>query len=135
MLNFAMEVSAIARDIGRTDHMAVKIASAEDSARIQNVVAVTSDALYTVMMKRASEDFPGNTSYQSMLDCVIKVAECLKRPSLTYSQYTKLAAAVATDDAINMVLTAETNDTERAKLAALRSYGREYFVGLLREVI
>ena len=135
MLNFAMEVSRAAHDIGKMDDVAIKVASASDSVRAQNTVAQAAYMLYSVIEKRASEDNAEHPCTVSVPHCVEKMAYCLNKPPLTPGQLAKLAAVVAVDGAVSVVQAQETNPTEQQKLAEMRAYGREYFVSLLREVL
>ena len=135
MLNFAMEVSRAAHDIGKMDDVAIKVASASDSVRAQNTVAQAADMLYSVISKRASEDLVEQPEVYGIPNCVNKMACYLGKPELGIGQITKLAAVVAADKAIGEVIAQESNAAEQQKLAEMRAYGREYFVSLLREVL
>lgn len=135
MLNFAMEVSRAAHDIGKMDNIAIKVAAAEDSREMQVTVSRASDMLYSVIDKRASEDPVEQPNTYGIPNCIAKMASYLGKPELGIGQIMKLAAVVAADNAINNVLAQETNPVEQQKLASMRFYGREYFVSLLREVL
>ena len=135
MLNFAMEVSQAAHAIGKMDDLSIKVAAAEDSREMQVTVSHASHMLYSVIEKRASEDTIEQPKVYGIPNCVAKMASYLGKPELGIGQIMKLAAVVAADEAIGEVIAQETDMAECKKLALMRSYGREYFVALLREVL
>lgn len=134
MALFAHEVSQVLHSMGTLEEFAVKTAEVKDVALIGANNANAAIALYGVMAKEASFLPDGSNPYR-MCRMVSKFAQDLGKPTLDAVTQLKIAAAVAVDDAFNTVLSSGTADPEKAKVAELQSYGREYIAELLREVI
>lgn len=134
MYSFSIEVSKTAHAINMLENVAVKTASAEDSFSAQLTTAIASDRLYDVIVKQATDYSPKRFNCLPVTQCVVKMAAYLGKPAPSDELCVKLAAAVAVDDALSQTLSTVTG-TEAEKVAAVRAYGREYFMELLREVI
>jgi hypothetical protein len=135
MLSVATEIRQLVHDISSMEVIGVKIASAQDSALAQQAVAYTSSGLYSVITKYANDYSPQTiTHHQQVVGFIDKVAQVLGLPQIPNSTRLKLAAAVVADDALSTVM-AQTQGPELSKLAESQTFGREFVVELLREVL
>lgn len=134
MALFAHEVSQVLHSMGSLEEFAVKTASADDVALIGANNANASIALYGVMAKEASFQSDGSNPYR-MCRMVTKFAQDLGKPVPEALMQLKIAAAVTVDDTFDRVLSTDISAEDKAKVAELQSYGREYIAELLREVI
>lgn len=130
----AQEVSSVLHSMRTLDEYAVKTAEVADVSRIEAANAGSASALYGVMSKEASFAPDGSNPFR-MCRLVTKLAQDLGKPVPDALMQLKVAAAVAVDDAFEQVLGSDVADTEKAKVAELRLYGREYLAELLRGVI
>ena len=131
---FAHEVSQVLHSMGSLEEFAVKTADEKDTALIGAHNAGAAIALYGVMAKDAGFAPDGSNPYR-MCKMVTKFAQELGKPSPDSITQLKIAAAVAVDDTFSDVLAMDIRDSEKAKIAELRAYGREYLAELLRGVI
>jgi hypothetical protein len=130
----AHEISQVVHNMGRLEEFATKTAEAQDVALIGEGNARAATALYGVMAKEAEFVSDGSNPFR-MCRTVVKLARELGKPVPGALTQLKLAAAVAVDDTFNTVLASDLCDSEKAKVAELQSYGREYITELLRGVI
>ena len=130
----AHEISRILHNIGTLEEFAVKTAEAKDTAVIGVTNADASSSLYAVMAKEAEFTPDGSNTFR-MCRLVTKLAQELDKPVPDVFTQLKLAAAIAVDDSFDRVLSFDIDNSEKAKVAELQAYGREYVVELLRGVL
>ena len=130
----AHEISRILHNIGTLEEFAVKTAEVRDTALIGMTNADASSSLYAVMTKEAEFVSDGSNPYR-MCRMVTKLAQELDKPVPDVFTQLKIAAAVAVDDTFDKVLSFDIDVSEKAKVAELQAYGREYIVELLRGVL
>lgn len=130
----AHEISRLVHTMGKMDEFAVKTAEAKDVALIGMGNASAASSLYAVMAKEAAFTPDGSNPFR-LCRTVSKLAQELEKPLPGALTQLKIAAAVAVDDTFDRVLNSDLQDTERAKIAELQAYGREYVMELLRGVI
>lgn len=131
---YAHEVSRVLHSMGTLEEFAVKTAETRDTAMIGDVNAGSAFALYGVMAKEAAFELDGSNPYR-MCRMVTKLAQELGKQVPSAATQLKIAAAVAVDDTCVDVLASDICDSEKAKVAELQAYGREYMAELLRGVI
>jgi hypothetical protein len=131
---FAHEVSRVLHNMASLEEFAVKTAEAQDTALVGLANFTAASSLYGVMAKEAAFSDDGSNPYR-MCRMVTKLAQELGKPAPDAVTQLKVAAAVAVDDTFNTVLASDIQDSEKAKVAELQAYGREYVAELLRGVI
>lgn len=128
----AKEVASVVHGLGAGTLVSEKIASVRGSVASQRLVSAGANSLYSVIVKEASDASKPN--HFTVVGCVTKLAQDLgKSPAPELLQ--KVAAVVALDDALHMSLDSADTEPRRQKLAALQSFGREFFVELLRGIL
>lgn len=130
----AHEVSRIVHNLGTLDVYAEKTAEEQDTLALGECTAQAANALYGVMAKEAEFISDGSNPFR-MCRVVTKLARELGRDLPDVLTQLKIASAVAVDDTFNQVLESELPDSEKAKVAELQMYGREYLAEILRGVI
>lgn len=130
----AHEVSRVVHNLGTLDVYAEKTAEDRDVVDIGVCAAQSAHVLYGVMAKEA-EFMPDGSNPFRMCRTVVKLARDLGKDPPDALAQLKIATAVAVDDTFNQVLQSDIIDSEKAKVAELQAYGREYLAELLRGVI
>jgi hypothetical protein len=135
MLHFSQEFSQTLHSLRVLDEIGVKTASAEATVMAEEGVIRGSNALYEVLTKTASEEFPKTEQRYSQIDLLVqKMAALLGKETPTADTRAKIASAVVIDDLLSGFLKTEPLK-EHLKLAETRSYGREFLMDLLRTVL
>lgn len=135
MLAFASEVSELVHGIGALDEVGVKVAEADVASVSQLAAAHSSNMLYDVIYKQAMAETPVDwPNHFRVASFVSKMASTLRKPEVQSSQMHKMAAAVKVDDSLTSIMPTASGEGLQ-KLAEVRSFGREYFMELLREVL
>lgn len=130
----AHEVSRVVHNLGTLDVYAEKTAEDNDVVALGTCTAQAANALYGVMAKEA-EFLPDGSNPFRMCRAITKLARDLGKDPPDAVTQLKIAAAVAVDDTFNQVLQSDIIDSEKAKVAELQAYGREYLAEILRGVI
>jgi hypothetical protein len=135
MLHFSQEFSQTLHSLRVLDEIGVKTASAEATVMAEEGVIRGSNALYEVLTKTASEEFPKTEQRYAQIDLLVqKMAALLGKETLSADTRAKIASAVVIDDLLSGFLKSEP-PKEHLKLAETRSYGREFLMDLLRTVL
>lgn len=134
MRYFAQEFSQTLHSLRALDEVGVKTASAEATVMAEEGVIRGSNALYSVLVKTAADEYPQKEHYVQIDSLVQKLALLLGKPNPTPSTRAKIASAVVVDDLLSGFLRTEV-ESEHLKLAETRSYGREFIMDLLRTVL
>ncbi len=135
MRSFAAEVSRVVHDLGSLEIMAIKTASLDDCALTQEAIALSSEGVYGVIVKRACDEARvSGANHFGVVGYIVKMAQALGRPAPSNHLRAKLAAVVLADSALVEAQRTSTA-SEKTKYASARKFGQEYFVELLREVL
>lgn len=130
----AHEVSRVVHNLGTLDTYAEKTAEEQDVVAIGSATSQAANALYGVMAKEA-EFMPDGSNPFRMCRTITKLARELGKEVPGALTQLKIASVVAVDDTFNTVLGSAISDSEKAKVAELQAYGREYLAEILRGVI
>ena len=132
MLSFAIDVRDVVHKLGFMDKVAAEIPSAQSSSLAQNATVKGASILYNVMIKKAeAEGQNALPRHAQVVMLVNKVASVLGRPLLSPDANLEIASAVVADDALSEVMKTASDN----KLAEAQSFGREFFVELLRKAL
>ena len=137
MTHLAQDFSVAVHGISELSNATVKVADTDTLTDIQESIAVSSSVLYDVMTKEASTTIEGPAALHSKVTAYVsKLAAALDKPAVPAEMLHKIAAVVVADTAIEETRE-EVKEAEEAseKMASVQSYGREFFVTLLNEVI
>lgn len=134
MRAFTEEFSRTLHDLRLLEEIGVKTASTEITYLTANGVQRGASDLYDVLVKKAEEEFPGETHERQIDVAVVKMAMLLGKSVPTPATRAKIAAAVVVDDLLTSFLRTETPE-DQVKIAETRAYGREFLTELLRKVI
>jgi len=135
MLRFAKEISTLVHQVGTMEKIAMQTSSVEACAMAQKATGEAATHLYNVIVKEACAQHTGESlNHYVVSSFIMKLAHVLGKTCDRDVQL-KLAAAIASDDVIDITMKNLTNPVELAKLAEMKVFGREYFTELLREVL
>ena len=134
MRAFTEEFARTLHDLRTLEEIGVKTASAEITYLTAHGVQRGASDLYDVLVKKAEDEFPGETHERQVDVTVVKMAMLLGKPVPSPILRAKIAAAVAIDELLTSFLRTEPAEN-RAKLAETRAYGREFVTELLRKAI
>ncbi len=132
------EVIALIHSVSAFPQLAEKVASAEGSAFAQQIGAVGADVLYDVMDKKACASGADIPHHRKVVRYIDKLAQQQGKAPLSPEWQLKIAATVAADDAITLILPSEAGEktaTEYGELFGMRSFGREFLVDTLQKVL
>ena len=134
MIATALELSKTVHNLKGLDYLSVKVAAEQETLVSQHVVRQASDALYGVICKEASARVSDKVLLcDRVVSFLEKSAKLLSRENISAEMRVKLAAAVVVDDAYTELR--KGSDAAQQKYAEQQSYGREFFLELVREVI